>query len=66
MAERGPYPLGYGPLAIWIGWNVSGGASTGTQSSKARRSCLGQYDIFPVANSAAVGVLYDGSDKVVQ
>lgn len=29
MAERGPYPLGYGPLAIWIGWNVSGGASTG-------------------------------------
>lgn len=37
-----------------------------SQSSKARRSCLGQYDIFPVANNAAVGVLYDGSDKVVQ
>ena len=45
---------------------VYGGSAYGTRPTVTRCSCSGQYGFLSVADRAAVGVLYDDSDKVAQ
>ena len=48
---------------------VCSGSAYGTERLRpmaTRCSCSRQYDFLLVVNGVAMGVLYDGSDKVVQ